>query len=99
VSDALLKLAPALLPTPFIDWTARVKTVIYLFSKEQRFLLCHLSTGQRHRLTVIHSDGVEFTEQHGSADDLAVRWNEVRGELGRDGWRGPFASIPAACGF
>jgi hypothetical protein len=68
--------------------------VIYLFSKEQRFLLCDISTGQRHRLTVIHSEGVKLTEQHPSADDLAVRWSEVKGELVRDGWSGPFEAIP-----
>jgi hypothetical protein len=71
--------------------------VIYLFSKEQRFLLCEVHARQQHRLTVIHSDGVEYTERHASADDLQVRWCNVRGELVRNGWSGPFAAMPA-CG-
>ena len=65
-------------------------TVIYFFSREHQFLRCEIHPGQPHVLTMIDQHGIEHTERHTSADDLEVRWQELRGQLSRDGWRGPF---------
>ena len=64
--------------------------MIHFFSKQQQFLRCEIYPGQPHVLTVIDADGVEHTERHTSTDALEARWTDLRAQLVRDGWIGPF---------
>jgi hypothetical protein len=64
--------------------------MIYSFSKDRQFLRCEIVPGQPHALTVIDPNGEEHIEHFSSTTDLEARWNELRHELTRDGWRGPF---------
>jgi hypothetical protein len=64
--------------------------VIYFFSRQGQFVRCEIHPGQPNLLTVIDANGIEHTERHTCADDLEARWTEVRTELSRAGWIGPF---------
>ena len=46
--------------------------------------------GDPHLLSVIDPEGVVNTERYESADELEQRWKQMRDELSRDGWIGPF---------
>ena len=51
---------------------------------------CEIHPGSPHVLTVVDQNGVEHTEHLNSAAALETRWNEMRDELTRNGWGGPF---------
>jgi hypothetical protein len=68
----------------------RRSDVIYFFSRHQQFLRCEIQPGSPHVLTLIDHLGVEHTERLTSAEELEARWTEMRDELARDGWMGPF---------
>ena len=64
--------------------------MIYFFSRQQQFVRCEIYPGSPHVLTLVDQHGVEHTERLKSAKDLELRWTEMRDELARNGWHGPF---------
>ena len=64
--------------------------MIHVVSKQHQFLRCEIYPGQPHVLTVIGADGVEHTERHSTTEALEARWTDLRTQLVRDGWIGPF---------
>ena len=64
--------------------------MIHFASKQHQFLRCEIYPGQPHVLTVIGADGVEHTERHTTTEALEARWSDLRTQLVRDGWIGPF---------
>lgn len=64
--------------------------MIYFFSDGQRFVRCEVLPGEPHVLRLVQPDGAEHTECYYSAVQLDDRWSELRGQLVREGWSGPF---------
>ena len=64
--------------------------LIYFFSKQDQFLRCEIYPGQPHRLTLVDANGAEHTERHTTTQALEARWTDLRTQLLRDGWIGPF---------
>ena len=64
--------------------------MIHFFSEQHQVLRCEIYPGQPHVLTVIDADGVAHTERHTSTEALEARWTDLRAQLVREGWIGPF---------
>jgi hypothetical protein len=65
-------------------------TVVYFFSRGDEFIQCEIRPGAPHMLALVKPGEPKAVEWHGTSESLEARRNEIREELARQGWRGPF---------